>query len=245
MLLKIVLCSGAVILLMAWWPLDYKDAIGVENNPPKVTITSPAKASKFQWNSIVPYAIEVIDKEDGNSAYDEIPVQQVFMSIRYLPDSARLKNYLRVESRIYQDVLLQMSTTTCFNCHQMKSKLIGPSFESVSKKYPDTEASVVMLAGKVIKGTSGTWGDIQMPPHPDLKPDRAQQIIRWILKNGSDPDQDHLRGINGTFRTRERPPVGSAKGVYVLTATYADSGDKITTESRKVGQQTLVLKSRD
>jgi cytochrome c len=230
---------------MAWLPADDQTDIGDENSPPKVTITNPANATRFQWNSIVPYAIEVVDKEDGNSAYDEIPVQQVFMSVRYLPDSAQIKNYLRVESLVYQEVLIQLSTTTCFNCHQMKSKLIGPSFESISKKYPNTEASVLSLAGKVVNGSSGTWGDVQMPPHPDLKPARVQQIVRWILKDGSDPDQEHLRGINGSFRTREKPQFGSAKSVYVLTAIYADSGDKATIGSSKVGQQTIVLKSRD
>ncbi|MEO5977727.1 MAG: c-type cytochrome [Chryseolinea sp.] len=240
---KHVLYRGAVVLLLSWLPTNDPIASAIENNTPMVTITRPATYGKFEWNSIVPYSITVVDHEDGNSAYDEIPIEQVLMSIRYLPDSSQLRNYLRVESRVYQDVLLQMSATTCFNCHQMKSKLIGPSFESISKKYSNTEASVLSLTDKVIKGTTGIWGDTQMPPHPDLKPDRVQQIVRWILKNGADPNQDHIRGVEGTFRTREKP-TGTAKGVYVLTASYADTGDKITLESRKVGHHSVVLKSK-
>lgn len=228
-------------IIVPWVP-DATSQQKLENNAPKVTINAPNKGS-FQWNTIVPYHITVEDKEDGNSVYDEIAGTQVFMSIRFLPDSTQLRNYLHAESRISQEVLLTMSASTCFNCHQMKEKLIGPSLASIAQKYAGNEASVESLKQKVIKGSSGTWGDVPMPPHPELRPESIEQIVRWILKNGADANQNYLLGFEGVFKTSEKPTVHSAKGVYVLKATYTDNGDKQNAGSRKTGQDVVVLKS--
>ena len=214
-----------------------------ENTAPKVTIDAPSNGS-FQWNTVIPYHITVVDNEDGNSTYDEIPGTHVFMSIRFLPDSTQLRNYLSVESKISQDVLLMMSASTCFNCHQMKEKLIGPSFASIAQRNPDNEASVKSLTQKVITGGSGSWGDVPMPPHPELKPESVGQIVRWILKNAADPNQNYLPGFEGVFKTGEKPTTHSGDGIYVLKATYADNGDKLNAGSAKVGYDVIVLKSR-
>lgn len=244
MVFKVFLPLGLYAVVVSWLsPSSYAPPM-VQNNAPKVTITSPAKAGKFPWNTVIPYSIAVSDQEDGKTEYDEIASQEVFLSVRYLADSADVKKYLQLGSRTSQEVLFSISNTTCFNCHQVKTKLIGPSFESIARKYPDNEASVKMLAGKVLSGTAGTWGDVQMPPHPDLKGERVEAIVRWILKNGADPDQNHLVGVEGAFRTRERPVSNSGKAVYVLTATYTDHGENGAAGSRKLGQHTIILKSK-
>ena len=227
-----------------------------ENSAPKVTITAPAKNSKFQWNSIVPYSIRVLDLEDGNSGYNEIPPSEVLLMVRYLPDSSHVKEYLSDRSKANPQPLLWMSTSTCFNCHAAKTKLIGPSFELIARRYPDNPISAETLANKIINGSSGTWGDVKMPPHPDLKIGQAREIVRWILKNNSDPDQSYLAGTEGAFRTKEKPNIEPGKGVYILTASYTDHGMKqiqqspsdpsptgIIRASRKQGQHTIVLKN--
>src|SRR5258708_10225750 len=139
------------------------------NNPPEVTITAPAKNGRFQWNSVVHYEIRVSDKEDGNSEYNEIAANEVLLMVAYLPDSAHAKKYLSDRSKKNPEVLSWMSTSTCFNCHAAKAKLIGPSFELIARRYPDNSISAEALANKIITGSSGTWGDLKMPPHPDLK----------------------------------------------------------------------------
>jgi cytochrome c551/c552 len=233
-----------ITTLMAPWFLDVvHHQQKFKNTTPTVTIIAPNNGS-FQWNTTVPYQITVVDNEDGNSMYDEIAGAQVFMSIRLLPDSTELRHYLDVESRVSQDVLLMMSASTCFNCHQMKAKLIGPSFASIAQKYVDNEASVTSLTQKVISGTSGSWGDIPMPPHPELEPESVKQIVRWILKNASDPNQNYISGLEGVFKTSQKLGTHSANAIYVLKATYADNGDKLDVGSRKTGQDVVVLKNR-
>jgi cytochrome c len=69
----------------------------------------------------------------------------------------------------------------CLTCHKMDTKLVGPAYYDVIKKYPPTEANYEMLSNKVITGGSGVWGQIPMAPHPALTPDDAKKIVEYIL----------------------------------------------------------------
>ena len=214
-----------------------------ENSPPAVRIISPVNNSKFEWNSIVPYNIRVSDKEDGNSEYNEIANNEVILFVNYFSDSSNVKKYLLDQPLTYQEPLLWMTTSTCFNCHTSKNKLIGPSFESIARRYSGDLTSVEGLAKKIITGSSGTWGDEKMPPHPDLQIDQAKTLVSWILKNNSNPDQTFYIGIEGSIRTREKPSKEPGKAVYILTANYTDHGLKNAERSGKKGIHTIVLRN--
>ena len=127
--------------------------------------------------------------------------------------------------------------------------MIGPSFDLVAQRYRGQASALDSLTKKIINGSTGTWGDLKMPPHPDLKIEQVKEIVRWILKNNDDPYQNYIVGIEGAFRTKERP-AGYPKGVYILTANFIDHGimetpqpDGVIRQGTKVGQQTIVLKN--
>lgn len=66
----------------------------------------------------------------------------------------------------------------CMACHQVDKKVVGPSYADVAKKYkPADEAALV---AKVIKGGSGVWGAIPMPPNAKPEAD-IKAIVKWIL----------------------------------------------------------------
>ncbi|AZA76158.1 cytochrome C [Chryseobacterium sp. G0186] len=69
--------------------------------------------------------------------------------------------------------------TDCLTCHKVDSKLIGPSYQEVAKKY--TDADLDMLAQKIIEGGKGNWGDIPMTPHDGLSKDNAKLMVKYIL----------------------------------------------------------------
>ena len=213
------------------------------NSPPEVTITAPAKNGTFQWNSIVPYAIRVSDKEDGNSEYNEIAANEVLLMVAYSPDSAHANKYLSDRAKKNPEVLSWMSRSTCFNCHAAKAKLIGPSFDLIARRYPDNSISAEALTKKIITGSTGTWGDLKMPPHPDLKIDEVREAVSWILKNSSDPDRCYYAGKEGAFRTKEKPTGEPGKGIYVLSASYTDHGIKGSSQATKQGEHTIILKN--
>jgi cytochrome c len=81
----------------------------------------------------------------------------------------------------YQKGLSLIAGSDCLTCHKANEKNIGPAYKDVAAKYENTEANVKMLAEKVIKGGSGNWGAIPMTPHPALKQEDAEAMIKYVL----------------------------------------------------------------
>jgi cytochrome c len=74
-----------------------------------------------------------------------------------------------------------IASSDCASCHREREKLLGPAYHDVAAKYPDTPANVAMLAGHIIKGGAGHWGDIAMTPHPGLSESDAKEMVRYVL----------------------------------------------------------------
>jgi cytochrome c len=74
-----------------------------------------------------------------------------------------------------------IEASDCRTCHQDAAKVIGPAYMDVAKKYPNTPANVKMLAGKIINGGKGVWGEIPMTPHPNVSQGDAEAMVTYIL----------------------------------------------------------------
>ena len=69
----------------------------------------------------------------------------------------------------------------CMSCHGVDKKIVGPAFKEVAKKYAGDKAAHDTLVAKVKTGGKGVWGQIPMPPSPQVKPEDASKIIDWVL----------------------------------------------------------------
>lgn len=76
---------------------------------------------------------------------------------------------------------LLISKSDCLACHKQEGKLVGPAYADIAKKYKPTDANIALLAGKVIKGGTGVWGQIPMAAHPALAQADAKKMIKYIL----------------------------------------------------------------
>ena len=74
-----------------------------------------------------------------------------------------------------------IANSNCLSCHKLDVKLIGPAFKDIAAKYPANEANYDQLSKKIIEGGSGKWGEVPMSPHPDIKPDDAKKMVKYIL----------------------------------------------------------------
>jgi cytochrome c len=68
---------------------------------------------------------------------------------------------------------------TCVACHGVDSRIVGPSFHEVARKYGDRVDAVRYLASKIRSGGSGLWGAIPMPAQALDEAD-ARTIAEWI-----------------------------------------------------------------
>ncbi|TDX83132.1 c-type cytochrome [Epilithonimonas xixisoli] len=71
----------------------------------------------------------------------------------------------------------------CLGCHKLDEKMIGPSYKEVSAKYENTPENVEILAEKIIKGSSGIWGDVPMPAHNGMSKENAKYMAQYILSS--------------------------------------------------------------
>lgn len=68
----------------------------------------------------------------------------------------------------------------CTACHAVGKKLVGPDYAEVAKKYKgDKDASAKMVAS-ILKGSTGKWGQIPMPPNK-VTEDEAKKLAAWVL----------------------------------------------------------------
>lgn len=72
-----------------------------------------------------------------------------------------------------------LQKNTCTACHSVDSKVVGPSFRDVAKKYADRPDRASYLAGKIKSGGSGAWGAIPMPPQA-ISEAEASAIANWL-----------------------------------------------------------------
>jgi cytochrome c len=69
----------------------------------------------------------------------------------------------------------------CTACHANDKKVIGPSYKDVAAKYKGDAGAAAKLADKVKKGGSGVWGQVPMPPNPQVKDDDIKAMVAHIL----------------------------------------------------------------
>lgn len=82
----------------------------------------------------------------------------------------------------YQKGLQLEATNDCKTCHGIDNKIQGPPFREIANKYAGTSDTIVShLAGKIISGGGGVWGEIVMTPHPALSKEDAEAIVRYIF----------------------------------------------------------------
>ncbi len=88
----------------------------------------------------------------------------------------------RVEnSPAYQEGLKLVAASDCFTCHKISEAFTGPAYEAIAAKYADNPENVSLLAGKVINGGVGVWGQVPMNAHPTLSQTDAEKMVKYIL----------------------------------------------------------------
>ena len=72
-------------------------------------------------------------------------------------------------------------SNNCLLCHSVDNKVVGPAFKDIAAKYKGVDGAAEALASKVKNGTSGTWGNVAMPPNSGVSDEDIQTLVKWIL----------------------------------------------------------------
>lgn len=71
--------------------------------------------------------------------------------------------------------------SNCMACHAIDQKRLGPSMKEVAAKYKSDDSAVNMLAKKIRAGGVGVWGEMPMPPQPQVSEADAKTLAEYIL----------------------------------------------------------------
>lgn len=201
--------------------------IDVGNAPPLVRITRPLDGGFIDYGVPFDYRVDAADPEDGPLGPDKV--------------SLLLERRDRVSSEdesIAYPGLVSMRAGTCFACHRTAEPSAGPGYADIAKKYISDPASREVLAQKILRGGSGVWGEIPMPPHPQVSIDQARLMVDWILSLASRDTRRLPPGLAGRVAVDPPPREWGAfsNGVVLLTASATDAGTAeappLSTESR-------------
>ena len=69
----------------------------------------------------------------------------------------------------------------CSTCHAVDHKVVGPSYQDVARKFAGQANAAQTLVDAIRKGHVGTWGQVPMPPHPNISDSDLKEIVDWIL----------------------------------------------------------------
>lgn len=82
----------------------------------------------------------------------------------------------------YKKGLALIAKNDCLTCHKIDEPLTGPMYRDVANKYGSLPDTIIgHLAGKIISGGNGVWGETFMTPHAGLSKEDAEAMVKYIL----------------------------------------------------------------
>ena len=85
---------------------------------------------------------------------------------------------IRMARAATDDALKLAQKHACTACHGVNSKILGPSFADIYKKYGADSAAT--LATKIKAGGSGVWGSVPMPAQAHVPDAEIRAIAEWL-----------------------------------------------------------------
>jgi cytochrome c len=74
----------------------------------------------------------------------------------------------------------------CLSCHAVDSQVVGPAYRDIAKKYHGDATAPDKLFTKVRNGGAFVWGEVPMPPNPNISDADLRTVIAWILAGAPD-----------------------------------------------------------
>jgi cytochrome c len=203
--------------------IDAKGAVGqtsvsaiAGNTPPLVAFVRPHDGDFFSPGKPIDYEVKVHDAEDGDSSAkaDEFSIRTLVSAAWKKGDAAH------GESEIDRGLAL-MKQSDCFNCHTAEQPLVGPPLMEIAKKYRGQAGALDASVNRVVKGSTGVWGQVPMLPHSQHTADEVHMMVQWIysLERGKGAPA-MLRGLRGQIVA---PPNDTVRSC-TLDASYTDAG---------------------
>ncbi|MGJ8690908.1 MAG: ThuA domain-containing protein [Thalassotalea sp.] len=187
--------------------------IEVGNAPAQIDITLSNNQS-FMWPSGAQYQINVTDIEDGKLAQG-INASDVYVSVKTFDQASLAANVGHADGDPHANGRKAVKDNNCLGCHQLTQTSVGPAFRAIADKYNTRTDASQYLTDVIATGSTGKWGQHQMPAHDFLSEEVRASISGYILAQlspiASLPTKGSIAANNNAVK-------------YELSATYTDKG---------------------
>ncbi|BCU76028.1 PQQ-dependent sugar dehydrogenase [Luteolibacter sp. LG18] len=102
------------------------------------------------------------------------------------------------------DIQELVTSRLCLACHQVDQASVGPRYVDVALRNRDRTDAVEYLKGRVLKGSTGDWGEVPMPAQA-ISEAEADKIVKAILHLG-----DGISATKGTLSGELKLPPAPA-----------------------------------
>lgn len=218
--------------------------IMVGNEAPLLSIQTDVEDLIYWDRRTVNYQVLVTDREDGTTEDGSIDPEKVTVTLTYLPEGEDivLATIGHQQNTVPEGRLL-IDASDCKACHAENEKVNGPSYVDIAKKYSADDKNE--LVSRVIKGSSGIWGETMMAAHPQLSVDDVGKMVDYILSLRPDKKADVQRlPLSGSivFTEHMRNQEG---GKYILMASYLDQGNpNVEGSTLSANEQAVFVESK-
>jgi cytochrome c len=69
----------------------------------------------------------------------------------------------------------------CMACHAVDRRMVGPSFRDIAARYTGQADAADRLTQKILRGSTGVWGPVPMPPSANVSEAEARQLATWVM----------------------------------------------------------------
>lgn len=189
------------------------------NETPSVNIQILSNKTFYFPGKAIQYKVSVSDKEDGN----HLDMNNLLVKVDYLQGKDKAQIGHQTMSTVAAGKSI-MEAADCKSCHKLDEKSIGPAFKEVAMKYKADAKAVDYLAGKIIRGGSGVWGETAMSAHPNIALGDARMVAEWVLSLAGNNGQHSSLPAEGSIDPQAGNRRLSDNGSFYLQAFYTDKG---------------------
>ncbi|MEM6342296.1 MAG: ThuA domain-containing protein [Bacteroidota bacterium] len=202
--------------------------IQVGNDPPQIKAQLQGSKTFFWREKPVPYAIDVVDREDGSLSEGSLAEGAVAISFNYLNNSKDRTIEAQDHAALANASLIAAGKELigeygCIACHAVEKTIVGPSYQDVSEKYQDREDKVEYIIGKIINGGNGVWGANAMPAQAQVSEADAEKMAIYLLSIANNEPLPPSLDPKGTLTFNEHQGLGQGSS-YTLQISYQDNG---------------------
>lgn len=194
-----------------------KQEIQVGNEAPKISIFWKGNKSFFWGREPIAYDIAVSDKEDGEIT------EGVNVTANYLPigidETLIAQGHQQNAAQI--SAIQLMEGSDCAACHKMDQKSVGPTYMQVAERYDSDDETITTIAGKIMNGGGGNWGEVAMAAHPQFSQEEAETIASYLVSL-DEASPNPVLPMSGSFVADQHK--AEEMGTYVFQVSYTDKG---------------------